>query len=314
MGRLALREDVAGVDVGDDYVALARIRRKGARWSVTHAATTPCDTAAAPEAVAGVVRGLARKVGLSTRTTASSLHSRSLLYRYCRFPGIGEPDEIRAAMRIEAEEALQLPPDEIVTAWQPLGGAQEGAPAAEGILVAVPERDVVRHVRILQLAGLYPAMLDVRCMALANLYRSVRPAVADDREGDRIVCLTHMSASSADTAILYGGDRVYARSVHFRAGANAEDRTAYLLGSLQDVLKYFRFKLHNRPVDELVMMGRVPDPARLCERATAACGVPTSLWDPAADLGLPTGRRGGGADPALLCVALGLALWGEDDA
>jgi Tfp pilus assembly PilM family ATPase len=180
---------------------------------------------------------------------------------------------------------LQLPPDGIVVDWLVLSngagsGGNHAATDIEGVLVAAAKQDVQRHLSILRLAGLYPVILDIGCIAVANLCLALRDTPSEPPD----VCIVNLGRRLADIAVLYGEKRVFPRVVFSRA-ADWESAADYLAVSLQDVLKYYQFKLRQQPLRRVALCGRVPSDPGFIARLREATGVPVETWDPLKDLG-----------------------------
>lgn len=301
-----MQERVAGLSVGEDYACAAQVHASSAGGLELVALNWVAADMADPVLAAATLRRLWRTARIRTSSVALCLHSRSVVYKPCSFPALGEV-ELHAAVALEAEQALQLAAKDVLSDWRENGS---GKGARGGLLVAMPRQDAANAVSMLRSAKLYPVALDSACTAAAALYRRLQAVACRDR----IVCLTHVTDRSGETVILYGDDGLYARAVHARKGLDTVD---YLFSSLQDVLKYFQFKLHFRPVEEMVFTGSVGDPQAFQDRAVAAFAMPVRMWNPLDDLVVPGPVRRAAPSrgwQAGVAPAIGLALRGVADA
>lgn len=179
------------------------------------------------------------------------------------------------------------------------------------MLVAAPRADVDIHVERLHQAGLYPVVVDLPNLAVCNLYGLLRGGGAD---GAGAVCLVHLSRRHAHMAIRNGNDAVYLRSF-FSPAAAMDEAGDYLARNIRDGIRYYEQKLKSGSVQTLVFTGDLPREAeeRVLEEVRGKVGLPVSLWNPLADMAVPSRalRRRLEQEPSIgpaLAVSLGLAL------
>jgi Tfp pilus assembly PilM family ATPase len=314
--------DVAGVNFGDGHITVARLRgNNGGPFEVTHAGWAEYDSSAPEQAIAATVKALWRKAGLPTTTVVASLRSSALVVRYFKYPSMPEA-ELRSALQLQAEECLQLTQDELVVDCLINKGAalKDGSRVAgemiEGVLAAAPSKDVDRVLNILHMAGLDTIVLDVRAVAVANLYATL----AEKRE-ESTVCVVNLSPHSADVIVLSKTGGLYPHTVFCRASTWAES-PAFLCENIRDVMKYSEFKLDWEPVRRVFLTGDMPIRGNIGSQLAdgdflasiqAGLKLPVETWNPLKHLVLKTkGIRelieGHPADAARLTPCLGLAL------
>ncbi len=313
---LSRREALVGLDVGDCHIAASQARPLpdgGVR--VSHLALAEYDSSASDREIARAIRGVWRKFGIPVYTVCSCLRSQSLILKYFRYPKLS-PQELRSAVRLEAEESLQLPLEELVVdvhvnriSGEEDGQTDEGG--VEGVLVAVPRDAVERHVNILDMAGLYPVIVDAGALAVSNLFVQMK-----NRLVRGAVCVVNLSTRSADIAILFERDCVYPRTVVSRSGG-WEDAVDYLITNIKDGIKYYQFKLRNELVENVILTGQVPKTEEFLSRMRTEIGLPVELWDPMGEVAVAARKRArilresGDSSGSLMTTCLGLALRGE---
>ena len=311
-------EDVVGLDVGDGIISAARvkvgreggIRLRNAGWAEYPVGASARDMAAA-------IRRVWRTAAMPSVSVCAAFRSRSTVLRYFRYPALS-PDEFESALRMEAEETLQLAQEEICLDWHLNRGNATGASGAgqhpsEGMLVAAPAKDVEQFLDMLRMAGLYPVTLDLGATAVGNLFRALSPGPKSG--GD--VCILHLTRQGADIAVLFDRTSLYARTIFARSEA-WESSIDYLAEGVKDALKYYEFKLRYRPPQRLLVSGRIPRAPGFIEGFRDATGMAAELWDPLAQVvpgsfrvrRLLAGRQG--LPP--LAASIGLALRRYDDA
>lgn len=306
-------EDVAGLDIADSYIAAARIgsgrhgvvELRNAGWSFYNPGLTD-------KALAAQIRTLWRRCGMPTTTVCSILRNPSIAFHYFKLGNVSE-DELEAALWLQGEEILQKPRDEIAIDWhlnRPAGAGQETTTgsASEGVLVAAPLKDVDRHISILEMAGLYPVILDVGSTAISNIFLRL----SDGSVGTETLCLVNLSEHFADMAILCDSDWIYPHAIVFHTTA-VEQATAYLCDSINNVLKYHQYKLHRNPATRLLVAGQITAPAQLLNALQNGTGLPVEIWDPLQKIkvGASGLARKLAASPGigpLLATSFGLAL------
>jgi Tfp pilus assembly PilM family ATPase len=259
---------------------MAQVQARGAnRLHLKNAGWAPLSPGLDAQGVAATLRDLWRDAHLSCFTVTSCLRSPALVVRHFRFPSLND-EELASALSLEAEEVLQLDSGEIAMDWHEnlVAAASSDSRGREGVLVAVPRQELVRHQQILEAANLVPVVVDVGCTAVANVYMKLR---GDECE-EHAVCLVNLAGRTADVAILFDGNAMYPRCIMDIGEGDGRDR--YLADSLTDVLKYYEFKLRREPVKDVVITGRAPDFEALSENVQRRIGLPVSTWDPCGDM------------------------------
>ena len=295
---------MVGLDVGLTHLAAVQlafsrdheIHLEAAGWA------TLSPDADLPEVSEGV-RQLFRGAGLSRQAVCSSFESAGLVVKHFRHEHLDEA-ELASALGIEAEETLQLPRAQFYLDWH---SNTEGArhEPIDGVLVASPKNELERHLLLLALAGIVPAVVDVGCFAVCNLYHYLKGAPS----GDQAVLLVSLSPYRADIAILSGDHRIFPRSI-LAPKESWDAAGVYLAESVFDTIMRFQSVLKGPPVERMVLTGDVPHPERLLARLQDLAPK-LSFWDPVADLPSINARLRPHLNRTLgarLATSLGLAL------
>lgn len=304
-------EDVVGLDWSDGVVTASRVSLKAdGALTIHNVGWTSMPAGAADQALAAAIREVWRTAGMPSRTVAASIRSRSVIVRYFSFPSL-QPEELKAALWLEAEESLQLPQSGIamdfhINRRSDAPVEKSGARAYEGLLVAAPRAEVERDLSILRAAGLYPVVLDLGATAIANLFKIL---YRDPVSGSNIA-IVHVSQVSADIVILLEGGGLYARTLYAR-GANWEASSAALIEGILEAMKFYVFKLRGQPVRKLMMAGSLPKSPDFLGMVRTKTGVAVEVWNPmsmAEFSGIGRKKQMVGADAPPLGISLGLAL------
>lgn len=305
-------ESVAGVDISDGGVAVAYVvpRRDGG-LDVTHAGYAEIPGAAKDADIADVVRGLWRSSGMPTCTVASSLNSGSLLLQYFHYKDL-TAEETRSALRLEAEESLQIPAKDILFDWHVMAqrGETKGArtSASEGVLVAAPRAAVDQHLAVLSGAGLYPVILDVGALAVCNLWLHL----SDGRAPDDVVFAVNLTRQSAHLVILAADGRAYPRTIVCGSG-DWDTSIDHLVDNITGQEEYSESKLGMPPVRRILLTGSIPGGGAFQEKLGRRLAHPVEGWTPMAEERVTVSRRARQlkTDPDLarrMTVSLGLAM------
>jgi Tfp pilus assembly PilM family ATPase len=304
-------DDVVGLDWSDGVVTASRVEvDSSGALRLLNVGWASVGSGATDRELATAIRDVWRSASMPSWTVAVSLRSRSVILRYFNYPSL-QPEELQSALRLEAEESLQLPQDEIATdvhlnrSHRPARPEATGQPY-EGLLVAAPRKEVRHHLDVLRMAGLYPVAMDLGATALANLFQVLTP----DPKQCEDTCVLHLSSHSADIIMLFEGDGLYARTLHARGGT-WDNSVAGLVEGLQDALKFYVFKLRGQPVRRIVVTGRLPLQQDFLDVLRLKTGVPVELWNPLSLVKPASFRvqhRLTGASPPPLSISMGLSL------
>ncbi len=280
---IAKSENIAGINIADGVVSTARVVRRGRqKLALTHAGWLQYEPDASDAEIAQTIRKLWKKTRMPTRTVCSAMHTRSLCLKYFKYPDLA-PRELTSALMLEAEESLQLPPEEFVLDWHlnrpkndpytPLGEQ------LHGILVAVEKKQVNRQLNLLKMAGLFPVIMDIGSTSLCNLYLGLRGEKVNEHQA---VCVVNLSRYNADISILYNDHYIYPRSIISRS-SEWSSKLQYLIENISDALLYYHVKVDKTPVTQLVLTGFVPEEPEFVGQIHDTIGLPTEVWSPLRD-------------------------------
>lgn len=306
-------DEVVGLDVGEQSVSAVQLRfRSSGHWEVRNAVVLELARGATHQDVAHVIRTLWRQNHMTCTLVCSCLRSPSLLVRHFRYPHLTD-EELRSALRLTAEEELQMPADQFHLDWHLFGRAEGPAsrPSAEqieGFLVAVPKKEAQRHLDLLEAAGLHPVILDVGCTTIANLYMTLREVT----QTGEAVCLMNLQEHCVDLAILNGHGFLYPCSIYSATQTWGQTPDS-LVENIRNELKYFQFRLLQHPVQKVVLMGPASRDQPLTEHLQKTLALPVEHWDPLQDQRFHVARAARAAwndavHGPLSAISLGLAL------
>jgi Tfp pilus assembly PilM family ATPase len=279
----ANNENIAGINIADGIVSVSRMVRRGRKKILlTHAGWMEYAPDATDDEMARVVRKLWKKCRMPTRTVSVGLQSCSLCLKYFKYPDLSQGD-LASTLKLEAEETLQLPPEEILLDWH-LNRADndpctQQAGQLQGVLVAVAKQQVEHQLNLVKKAGLYPVVMDVGCTSLCNLYLALR---GESVTPGKAVCVVNLSRYNADIAILYNEHFIYPRTIISRS-AEWASKIQYLIENISDALLYCHMKVDKTPVTQLVLTGSIPGDPHFVDQIHDIIGLPTEVWSPLRD-------------------------------
>jgi len=278
-----ITEHIAGINIGGGFVSAAKVvRRSRKKISLTHAGWMEYAPDATDDEIVDVVRRLWKKTRMPTRTVCAGFQSQSMCVKYFKYPDLSQ-GELASALRLEAEESLQLPPEQIMLDWhlnRPRNDpyTQHGE-QLQGVMVAAARNQVVRQLNLLKKAGLLPVMMDVGCTSLCNLYLALRGETVNT---ENAVCIVNLSRYNADISILYNDHYIYPRTIISRS-AEWASKVQYLIENISDALLYYHVKVEKTPVNRLVLTGFVPQDSAFVGQVHDTIGLPTEVWNPLED-------------------------------
>lgn len=268
-------EEIVGLDVSNGVISATRVAvASDGTLKLLNAGWTHVAPGATERDLVTAIHQVWRSASIPSRTVCVSLRSRSAMLRYFSYPNMDKV-ELASALGLEAENSLQLPRAQIALDWHLNYQSQGQAARQEGLLVAVPRKEVDDQMAFLRRAGLYPVAMEVGATAVGNLYSATHP----DPQTREDVAVLHLSNQRADLALLFGGDSLYARTLHAR-GDNWEASLGSLMEGVQDALKYYVFKLRSQPVRQLMVSGRLPDTPDFMIQLRSKLGVAVDYWEP----------------------------------
>lgn len=273
------RENLAGIDISDGHICAAYFNQNpDGTFELQRAGSTTYKFHESEANLSRKVATLWKECEIPTHLATACLHTRSLSIKPFKYKGLTESD-LESALRLEAEEAMQLPPNEVVFNWH-INHIETHADAltTSGILVSAPARKVKQLIKILRTAGLYPALIDTVPTATSNLYLDLHGNLPPNQS----IALLNLSRHRADICILYNGDNLYPRPIFSHSGSWNEN-TPYLIETLQGALLYFHVKIDKASISKILVTGDLPESPELLQEIERETQLKTERWNPIAE-------------------------------
>ncbi|GBD46428.1 hypothetical protein HRbin41_01255 [bacterium HR41] len=257
------------------------------------------------EGLAAALREFARTAELG-RDVWLGVANQQIVVRLVDLPPIEDEEELEAAIRFQASEAIAMPLEEAVLDYQPIDTHTDetGAERMRVIVVAARRSMVEELVAAVKAAGLRPLGLDLDAFALVRVLTRANGAGTEPGTGGaRVYC--HLGGIT-NLAIARGPACLFTRTVatHWDDEGSA-DRLA---DEIRLSIDYYMAQPGSPPVEEVVLSGPGSRDEVLVGDLAAHLALPVAIADPLPGLD-PEGRAA--HDPTRFTVAAGLALGGQ---
>jgi len=312
-----------GVELGRGAVKVVAVRR-GARPRLVHAAISPMPAGvieggmvlALPLAV-DTLRAALRQAGIRRGRAVIGISGRNVIVRHLPFPPM-PADELKSAIRLEAERHLPLRIDEAVLDAQVLREVTEdGQKRIEVLMAAVPERDALAYHQAAAGAGLDVAAIEAASLALVRtLDEDPGPIAGVDVGADitEIVIARH-TLPLVCRSFPVGRDHITSAGL-MRTAEPSADASASPGPGLQDLLDgvarsfdYFQAQARQERIARVVLSGDGALTPGLAQLLAGELAVPVAVGDPLARLAISPQISLEVLDQrAAFAIAVGLAL------
>ena len=303
---LALRNNtnrgVVGLDIDGAFLAAVQTSGSGmaraasaelAPGVITDGEVT--DVAALSEALKDFFKAnsLPRRVRLG-------VGNQQIVVRQLELPKIENPDELAAAVRFQASEAIAMPLDEVVLDYQVVGEyvTPDGMARLRLIVVAARESMIARVVDAVRGAGLRPEGIDLNAFALVRTLS----LPSDSAENSRVYC--HLGGVT-NLAIAVGSICVFTRPLSTMWDHDDDGVAASLAEEIRMSVDFYMAQPDARWVGEVVLSGPGASRPGLADALGGMIDVPVTVAEPLGRLGQDVTP---GEDPYRHTIAAGLAV------
>ncbi len=338
-----------GLDISSSSVKLVELSRSGDGYRVDACATEPVPPGAVadkqitdPVAVGEAIRRAVTRSGTSTKTAAVAVSGSSVITKIINLPSTLSDDEMEEQIKIEADQYIPYPIDEVNLDFQVLRALPNDPETAE-VLLAVCRRDTVEaREAALETAGLKPKVIDIEAHALQNACSLLEHQMPDGGH-EKTIALIDVGSTGTGVNILHNHELVYSREQAFggkqltdeimrhygmseaeaerakRSGGLPQDyETAVLAQFLDDVavqiersLQFF-FSSMSRfsSIDQIILAGGSSGIPGIDQAVASKLNIPSAVARPFENMKTAWRVKRGQLDqdsPAML-IATGLAL------
>lgn len=346
---------VVGLDIGSFAVRAAELTVGGGRPTLQRFAQVALPPGAVRDgevvdvpAVSAAIRRLWSDGGFKTKRVVLGVMNQRVIVRQADLPAMSE-DDLRSALRFEAQELIPIPVEDAVLDFQILDESIDGESERRmRILLAAAQRDMIRtHMATIEGAGLTASAIDVIPFALVRALTLGGPSF-DSEGAEAIVCIgggvTNVVVHENGVprfvrGLLVGGDDIteaIARELDIdvdsaedlkrradaaspdasvaRAAQVVTDRLAPLVEEIRGSLDYYLAQAQSAPISRVLVTGGGSRLPGIMERLQSQLGGRVEPARPLASVAVGQMRYSEAelADlEPLLSVPIGLALAGE---
>lgn len=204
------------LDIGSSVVKAVQMRKVGRGFELERFGVAEIYPGVDKKS-AGVDRRAARieaiqqalsQAGINAKNSVSSVGGESIIVRYVQLPDMPE-NELKGAIRWEAEDYIPFPLDEVNLDSMILGKSEVGgAKKIDVLLVAAKKELVAEHVSVLRTVGLTPSIIDVDSFAFLNSFEANYMPSASE-----VVALLDIGAELTNINIYLGGVSRFSRDI-----------------------------------------------------------------------------------------------------
>src|SRR3954452_14607744 len=234
------------------------------------------------------------------RRVRLGVSNQQIVVRHLELPKIENADELAAAVRFQASEAIAMPLDEVILDYQVVGEYvnQDGAARLRIVVVAARESMIARVVEAVRGAGLRPEGIDLNAFALVRTLS----LPADSAENSRVYC--HLGGVT-NLAIAVGSICVFTRPLSTVWDSDDDSVAAQLAEEIRLSGDFYMAQPDARWGGEVVMSGPGARRPGLAEELGGMIDVPVTVAEP---LGRVADDVPSGEDPYRHTIAAGLAI------
>ena len=293
-----------GLDIDGAFVAAVEADGDRVRRAVSAELPAGLVQDGEVEDVQGLAQELKRfmKDNGLPKTVRLGVANQQIAVRTMEVPNIENEDELAAAVRFQASEAIAMPLDEAVLDYQVVGGGGGAGESAllRVIVVAAREPMILRLVEAVRSAGMKPERIDLTAFALV---RALAPLGTTAETPATVYC--HLGGVT-NLAVAVGAQCLFTRPLATVWDGGSADFAAALAEEIRLSIDYYMGQPDARQVGGVVLSGPGSTRGAMAEQVAGLVGQPVTVAQPLGrlqPLGIPEGE-----DPTRLTVAAGLAL------
>ena len=333
-------KNVVGLDIGSHTVKVVEIKESPEGKELAGFALTEIAPGSSGGEDAGT-EAIKRVMGeskIETDRVVTAVSGQSVIVRHIELPKMSR-EEAENAIKYEAEQHIPFDIKEVTLDFQILEHASDSKKM--NVLLVAARNDLIdNHLKLIQSAGLKPAIIDVDSFALVNTLEAIK----GERNKEETIALVNMGAKLTNINIVREGVSCFTRDISL-AGNNLTEAIQNSLNldpsqaeklkkeegeaggdspvsqALNPVLKdlvselrlsfdYYENQALERTTNRILFSGGSARLKNLDKFLTQALGIPTEIWNFLDGLGINSDIDKETLTDAvpLLAVGIGLAL------
>ena len=165
------QNSILGVDIGTANIKIAQVSHQKVPILETYGMVNTAnqlggkDGEAVIGQMAGVLKTLISKAGVTTKKCVISFPNSAVFTSVLEFPKMGEK-ELNSAVEFEAKKYVPLALSEIDLSWSVISGLESPEGNQKVLLTAVPKLITKNYMEVFALAGLEPQVGEIEALAL----------------------------------------------------------------------------------------------------------------------------------------------------
>src|SRR3954467_549087 len=303
LGKKNSNRGIVGLDLDGEFIAAVQTSPDGisravsaelAPGIITDGEVTDVD------ALADALRDFFKTHSLPRRVRLG-VSNQQIVVRHLELPKIENAEELAAAVRFQAAEAIAMPLDEVVLDHQVIGETitPEGAARLRIVVVAARESMIARVVDGVRGAGLRPEGIDLNAFAL------VRTLSLPSDSSESLRVYVHLGGVT-NLAIALGSICLFTRPLSTEWDTDEEHIAAALAEEIRLSVDFYMAQPDARWVGEVVLSGPGARRAGIADELGGMIDVPVTVAEPLGRLGENSVPQE--EDPCRHTIAAGLAL------
>jgi type IV pilus assembly protein PilM len=264
------------------------------------------------EGLASSLKSFFKENGLPSRVRLG-VSNQQIVVRHLDLPFIEKAEELAAAVRFQAAEAIAMPLDEAVLDFQVVGEREslEGSKRLRVVVVAARKAMIERFVDSVRSAGLTPEGIDLNAFALVRALAKPAAVEAEPLVPGAIVagetaCVYCHLGGVTNLAVAVGNECLFTRPLSTDWREEGDLVASALAEEIRLSIDFYMAQPDARPVGEVQLSGPGSTLEGLAEDLNALIHLPVAVADPLG--GLELNGSLDDEDPHRHTVAAGLAL------
>lgn len=337
-----------GVDISSTSVKVLELSQNNGRYQVESYASEPLPSNAVveqsigdEEAVGLVIKKALGKARAGSKRAAIAVAGSAVITKNIEMNESLSDDEMDYQIRIEADQYIPYPLEEVALDWQ-IQGPSELPGNVDVLLAACRLENVELRKDALEIGGLEAGIVDIEAFCTERCYELVKTQLIDDGDDIETVAIIDIGATMTTLSVLHNDKTIYTREQLFggkqlteevmrRYGLSEEEAIrAKLDGGLPDdyesevldpfrdsvvqqisrSLQFFYSSSQYNDVDYIVLAGGTSSIIGLDQLTQEKLGIPAIVANPFVDMTLSQKVNASllNNDAPSLMIACGLAM------
>jgi len=306
-----------GLDIGSSGVRLAQLgTAEAGGWTLECLGTEPLDKGWVSEgqiedfdAVVAAIRRVVARSGASQRRVALALPAASVMTRRLLLPAGLRDDELEQLVRLEAEQHIPFPLDEVSLDFGVVGPVAGSAEQVEVVVAAARQERIQDRQGVAEAAGLVPAVMDIDSHASQRALRHWMAGRSLAAPG-ALLAWVELDPGTLRLKVLQDSATLHEHEYRSEpAAAAVEAADTQVARRIAQALQQFFASAPHHAVDHVLLSGPGASSPGLARRVADLTGFDAVRVDPFEGMVAAPGARELLAREASAClVACGLAM------